>query len=187
MKTAMKTSLLAQAPNSQLVIIDMQEKLASVMPPEAMQQVIKNANVLLQAAKLLEIPTIFTEQYPKGLGKTCSQLSTDSIQAVEKTAFSCCDEPTFNRKLTSDRPQIVLAGMEAHICILQTAIALHAQGRQVFVAQDAVISRDPANKANALQRLQAAGVIISNTESIVFEWLGKAEGDAFKQISKLIR
>ncbi|MDZ4099457.1 MAG: isochorismatase family protein [Methylophilaceae bacterium] len=184
----MKTSLLVQAPNSQLVIIDMQEKLASVMPSEAMQQVIKNANVLLQTAKILEIPTIFTEQYPKGLGKTCSQLSSESIQVVEKTAFSCCDEPTFNRRLTSDKSQIVLAGMETHICILQTAMALHAQGRhQVFVAEDAVISRDPANKANALERLRNTGVIVSNTESIVFEWLGKAEGDAFKQISKLIR
>lgn len=184
----MKTSLISQAANSQLVIIDVQEKLASVMPQEAMQQVIKNANVLLQAAKLLEIPTIFTEQYPKGLGKTCSQLSADDSQVVEKTAFSCCDEPAFKRRLTSDKSQIVLAGMEAHICILQTAMALHAQGRhQVFVAEDAVISRDPANKANALQRLQAAGVIVSNTESIIFEWLGKAEGDVFKQISQLIR
>jgi nicotinamidase-related amidase len=184
----MKTHLISQASHSQLVIIDMQAKLASAMPEEAMQQVIKNANVLLQAAKLLEIPTILTEQYPKGLGKTCSQLATDSIQAVEKTAFSCCDEPTFNRKLTSDRPQIVLAGMEAHICVLQTALALHAEGRhQVFVAEDTVISRDPANQANALQRLRSAGIIISNMESIVFEWLGKAEGDAFKQISKLIR
>lgn len=184
----MKTSLISQASNSQLVIIDIQEKLASVMDAEAMEAVIKNCNILLQAAQLLEIPTIFTEQYPKGLGKTCSQLSTDDSSVVEKTAFSCCDEPTFNRKLTSDRPQIVMAGMETHICILQTALALNAQGRhQVFVAKDAVISRNPANKINALQRLQAAGVIVSNTESIVFEWLGKAEGEVFKQISLLIR
>lgn len=184
----MKTSLTSQASNSQLVIIDMQEKLASVMEANAMQAVIKNCNILLQAAKFLEIPSIFTEQYPKGLGKTCSQLSTDDIQVVEKTAFSCCDEPTFNRKLTSDKPQIVLAGMETHICILQTALALHTQGRhQVFVAEDAVISRSPENKANALHRLRSAGIIVSNTESIVFEWLGKAEGEAFKQISRLIR
>lgn len=182
----MKTSLLAQASSSQLVIVDMQQKLASVMAAEAMQAVIKNCNILLQAAKLLEIPTIFTEQYPKGLGKTCSELLlTEPV--VEKTVFSCCDEPTFNRKLTTDRPQIILAGMEAHICILQTAIALHTQGRQVFVVQDAVISRDPANKANALERLRSAGIIVSNTESIIFEWLAKAEGEAFKQISKLIR
>lgn len=185
----MKPSLISQAANSQLVIIDVQKKLASVMAAEAMQQLMKNCNILLQASASLEIPVIYTEQYPKGLGTTLPELLPllAANQRVEKTVFSCCDEPTFNRKLTSDRPQIVLAGMEAHICILQTALALHAQGRQVFVAEDAVISRNPANKANALARLDQAGVIVSNTESIVFEWLGKAEGEAFKQISRLIR
>jgi nicotinamidase-related amidase len=77
--------------------------------------------------------------------------------------------------------------MEAHICILQTALALQAMGRQVFVAEDAVLSRNASNKANAMSRLRHAGIIATNTESIVFEWLGKAEGDAFKQISRLIR
>jgi nicotinamidase-related amidase len=86
-----------------------------------------------------------------------------------------------------DRSQLVLAGMEAHICVIQTALDLLSAGKQVFVAEDAIISRDPANKANALARMREAGCIISNTESIVFEWLGKAEGDAFKAISKLIR
>ncbi|CAG0979785.1 nicotinamidase/pyrazinamidase [Methylophilaceae bacterium] len=185
----MKPSPISQAVNSQLVIVDMQERLSSAMPAEDMQQVLKNASILLQAARMLEIPAIHTEQYPKGLGVTKAELLPllTGSQRVEKTVFSCCDEPTFCRKLTSDRPQVVLAGMEAHICILQTALALHAQGRQVFVAEDAVISRNPIHKANALQRLRQAGVIVSNTESIVFEWLGKAEGDAFKQISKLIR
>src|SRR5690606_895159 len=128
----MKPSLISQAANSQLVVIDVQEKLAAVMAAEAMQQVIRNCNILLQAAAALEIPVIHTEQYPKGLGNTSPELQPllNTNQAVEKTAFSCCDEPTFNRKLTSDRPQIVLAGMEAHICILQTALALHAQGHQ---------------------------------------------------------
>jgi nicotinamidase-related amidase len=185
----MKSSQISQSANSQLVLIDLQERLAAVMQPEAMQQVLKHCSILLQAAKLLEIPQIYTEQYPKGLGATCAGLlpQLTEHQRVEKTAFSCCDEPTFCRKLTGDRPQVVLAGMEAHICILQTALALQAQGRQVFVAADAVISRNPEYKANALQRLCTAGVIVSNTESIVFEWLGRAEGDVFKQISKLVR
>lgn len=185
----MKLSLISEAANSQLVIIDVQEKLASAMAPEAMQLMMKNCRILLQASALLEIPVIHTEQYPKGLGTTSPELLPllEANQAVEKTVFSCCDEPTFNRKLTSDRPQIVLAGMEAHICILQTALSLHARGRQVFVAEDATISRNPANKINALERLRQAGVIVSNTESIVFEWLGNADGEAFKQISKLIR
>lgn len=189
----MKPSLISQAANSQLVIIDVQEKLAAAMAQDAMQQVLKNCGILLQAAALLEIPAIYTEQYAKGLGPTLTELlpllttgQAITNQPIAKTAFSCCDEPTFNRRLTGDRPQIILAGMEAHICILQTALALHALGRQVFVAEDAIISRSPANKANALARLEQAGVIVSNTESIVFEWLGKAEGPAFKPISKLI-
>jgi len=174
---------------SHLIIIDVQEKLASVMEADAMQSVSKHCGILLQAAKLLEVPALYTEQYPKGLGPTLSALEpylTD-IPKVEKTAFSCSDEPKFNRYLTSDRPQLILAGMEAHICILQTALSLIASNHQVFIVEDAILSRNPANKANAIQRLREAGCIITNTESVVFEWLKVAEGDAFKQISRLIR
>ena len=185
----MKPSLVSQRDHSQLVLVDVQARLAGVMPADAMAAVAKNCAILLQAAKLLEIPTIYTEQYPQGLGATLPELGShlSAAQRVEKIIFSCAKEPTFNRKLTSDRPQIILAGMEAHICILQTALDLLQSGHQVFVAEDAVISRNPLNKANALQRLSLAGVIVTNTESIVFEWLGSAQGDAFKQISKLVR
>jgi nicotinamidase-related amidase len=96
-------------------------------------------------------------------------------------------EAKVKRQLSRDHSQMVLAGMEAHICILQTAMDLMSMGKQVYVAEDAIISRQPANKANAIARMREAGCIISNTESIVFEWLGRAEGDAFKTISKLIR
>lgn len=184
----MQTHLICQAASSQLVVIDMQEKLANAMPAEGMQQVLKNSEILLQAAALLEVPVIHTEQYPKGLGPTCAELQPLLTQAaVIKTTFSCCDEPTFQRKLVGDRPQVVLAGMEAHICIVQTALALREQGRQVFVVEDAVLSRNAANKTNALTRLRQAGIVVSNTESVIFEWLGKAEGEAFKTLSKLIR
>lgn len=184
----MQAHLICQAASSQLVVIDMQERLASAMPAEGMQQVLKNSEILLQAAALLEVPVIHTEQYPKGLGPTCAELQPLLTQAaVSKTAFSCCDEPTFQRKLVGDRPQVVLAGMEAHICIVQTALALREQGRQVFVVEDAVLSRNAANKSNALTRLRQAGIVVSNTESVIFEWLGKAEGPAFKPVSQLIR
>lgn len=181
--------MIANRDSGHLVIIDMQEKLASAMPQETFHVVAKNCGILLQAASLLEIPVTYTEQYPKGLGTTIPELLPflSSSSPVEKTAFSCADEPRFCQQLATDRPQIILAGMEAHICVLQTALQLQQLGRQVYVAEDAIISRNPANKANALDRLRQAGIVISNTESIVFEWLGKAEGDAFKQISKLVR
>ena len=185
----MKNSLLTQRGQSRLAIIDMQAKLAGAMHTEAMQAVVKNCGILLKAAALLEIPSFYTEQYPQGLGHTMPELAEllSGKPGVTKVSFSCCAEPAFNRQLTSDRPQIILAGMEAHICILQTALELQEQGKQVFVAEDAVISRDPGNKANALARMRQAGIIVTNTESIAFEWLGVAEGDAFKQISRLIR
>lgn len=183
------TTALAQATLSRLVVIDMQEKIAGVMQAEPLGKVIRHCNTLLQAATLLEVPVLYTEQYPQGLGATLPVLAERLQHAprVEKTTFSCCAEPTFCRQLTGDRPQILLAGMEAHICVLQTALQLKELGHQVFVIEDAIISRDPVNKANAIARLRDHGITISNTESVVFEWLGKAEGEAFKQISRLIR
>lgn len=183
-----KVACMADRNQSQLVIVDMQTKLSSVMS-DHITGVIKNCAILLQSAALLEIPSIFTEQYPKGLGPTLPELYPYAAgkKVVEKTTFSCCGDPAFNRQLLGDHTQVILAGMEAHICVLQTALDLIAQGKTVFVLEDAVISRNPENKRNALNRMREAGVIISNTESLVFEWLGTAEGDAFKKISQLVR
>lgn len=192
-------NLIAKVTLSQLVVIDMQTRLAGIMPSNEMQAVVKNCSILLQAAKLLEVPAIVTEQYPQGLGVTVLELSAllDGKNPIEKITFSCAGEPKFNAKLTSDKSQVFLAGMETHICVLQTALGLlqsdnklqgaSKKSHQVFIAEDAVISRNANNKVNALARLRDAGCIISNTESIVFEWLGVAKGDAFKQISRLIR
>jgi nicotinamidase-related amidase len=181
--------LVSQRETSLLVIVDVQEKLSSVMDSVALAAIVKNCHILMQAAQLLEIPIICTEQYPQGLGATLPELAQDldAYPHIEKTCFSCFDSSPFRSRLRGDRPQIVLAGMEAHICVLQTALQLQESGKQVFVVEDAVISRNPANKANALLRLHQAGVIVSNTESVVFEWLKVAEGDAFKQISRLVR
>lgn len=174
---------------SQLVIIDMQTRLSAVMPTDPVQGVIKYAGILAQSAAMLDVPVLVTEQYPKGLGHTLPELAEHLHQAavIEKTAFSCLAEPKFERHLTRDHTQIVLAGMEAHICVLQTALDLLASGKQVFVVEDAVISRNPAHKMNAITRMREAGCIITNSESVLFEWLGKAEGEVFKAISKLIR
>lgn len=178
---------LNQESQSHLVIIDVQQKLCGVMDEAALAKVVKNCSILLQAAKLLNIPALHTEQYPKGLGATLPELSQHLGSPIEKTSFSCGDEPKFSAKLRGDRPQLILAGMEAHICVLQTALQLQASGKQVFVVEDAVISRNEDHCYNALQRLQHAGVIVTNTESVVFEWLKVAEGEAFKQISRLVR
>ena len=185
----MHAPLKADVTQSQFVMIDVQSRLASVMPTDALQTVVKNCSILAQTANMLDISILLTEQYPQGLGHTVPELSAliPDVSPIEKIVFSCVAEPRFNRQLTRDRSQIILAGMEAHICIVQTALDLIAAGKQVFIVEDAVISRNPANKTNAIARMREAGCIITNTESVAFEWLGAANGDAFKAVSKLIR
>ena len=174
---------------SQLVIIDMQAKLASAMPSETMQSVAKNCSILAQASQLLAVPVIVTEQYPQGLGETIVDIQSHlpNSKAIAKMAFSACGEPKFNQQLQRENSHIILVGMEAHICVLQTALDLVEAGKTVFVVEDAVLSRTAANKANAIARLRHAGCVISNTESVLFEWLGNANHQAFKAVSKLIR
>lgn len=185
----MNRATLADRADSQLVLIDTQEKLCAVMPGAVLPAVLRNCSILLQAAKLLDIPTVHTEQYPKGLGATLPELAQwlPAGTCIEKTSFSCCEESAFCDHLDDTRRQVILTGMEAHVCVLQTALQLQEMGRQVFVVEDAVISRNPAHLANAMARLRQAGVIVSTAESVVFEWLKVAEGDAFKQIARLIR
>jgi nicotinamidase-related amidase len=173
---------LVRAADSALVVIDIQERLASVMP--ARESVVRATGILLQAAARLEIPVWFSEQYPKGLGSTVAEIAAvlpEGARRIEKTCFSAGGE------LPLTRPQVVLAGMEAHVCVLQTALELAAAGREVFVVADAICSRTEANHANALARLQGAGVVVTNSESVVFEWLRDAGNEHFRAISKLIR
>jgi nicotinamidase-related amidase len=173
---------LARAEDSALVVIDIQERLASAMP--ARDAVVRATGILLEAAARLDIPVWFTEQYPKGLGSTVAELAArlpEGARRIEKTSFSAC------AALPLTRPQVVLAGMEAHVCVLQTALELAAAGRDVFVAADAICSRTETNYANALARMHSASVVVTNTESVVFEWLRDAANEHFRVLSKLIR
>ncbi len=179
----------AKVLQSQLVIIDVQEKLCNVMAEAEMQVVNKNCSTLAQAATMLDVPMVVTEQYPERLGNTTPEIAQyiGHASPIAKTAFSACAEPKFKSYLQRDKSHVVLVGLEAHICVLQTAMDLLAAGKKVFVVEDAIISRNPDNKRNALARLAAAGCIVTNTESAVFEWLGNANHPAFKDVSKLIK
>ena len=181
--------MIASKNKSQLVLVDMQEKLASVMPKEVINKIIRRCELLFTVAQKLEIPSIITEQYPQGLGPTLPSIKTFVNEAsyIEKKAFACTDDAIFNRYLIRTKPQVFLIGMEAHICILQTALGLIKAGKEVFVIEDAVVSRNILNKQNALGRLKSAGCIITNVESVVFEWLGSSENPIFKEISPLIK
>jgi nicotinamidase-related amidase len=173
---------LLRAADSELVVVDIQERLAAVMPTR--DAVVRAVGILLEAAARLNIPVRVSEQYPKGLGRTVAEVATQAPQdatKAEKTAFSACGA------LPVERRQVVLTGMETHVCVLQTALELAVEGREVFVVADAVCSRTEANYNNALARMQAAGVVVTNTESVLFEWLRDAAHPEFRTISKLIR
>ena len=181
--------LLANANNSHLLVIDVQTRLTQVMSDR--KSLLQNCEILIHAAKLLEIPITVTEQYPKGIGTTEPQLSNalaSHYLPVEKTCFSSCASDEFSLRINQDgKPQMILCGIESHICVLQTTMDLLQTGKQVFVVADAVDSRSKDNKKLALDRMQQAGAIITNTESIVFEWLKDAKHAQFKAISALIR
>lgn len=180
-------SLLCERDGSQLLVVDVQERLAGAMPAETMARVEKQIGILLTAGRTLNIPSLHTEQYPQGLGHTLPDLQEQLGNPLEKTCFACTGAAGFEQRLDTGRRQIILCGIEAHICVLQTAMALLEQDYQVFVVQDGVCSRNPANQRNALERLQQAGAIVTNTESVLFEWLRDASDPDFRTLSKLIR
>ncbi len=178
---------LCNAEQSLLLIVDMQNRLSAVMPEVDAQMVLDNCKNLMHAAGILNIPVLLTEQYPKGLGPTDSRLTErfpERCRILEKTGFSCCASKSFNQALADSHcSQVILAGQESHVCVLQTAMSLLHQGLQVFVVEDAVCSRKAGHKYYALQRMQQQGAIISNYESVLFEWLKDASHPAFKSIA----
>lgn len=183
---------LCQARYSQLLIIDAQERLAAHMPKSDLSIATCNINRLVDAAKLLGVPIINTEQNSQGLGGTIESIRQNlpqDINTTDKTCFSCCTAGAFERDLTEEenRKQVILVGMESHICILQTASGLQHWGYQVFVVADAVTSRNPANRDNALERMRHCGIQVTNTESVAFEWLGDSSHDRFRAVSTLFK
>lgn len=181
---------MADSKNSVLMVIDIQERLTTAMPKGVRDRVIEQVNVLLTAADCLSVPVVVTEQYPKGLGHTEAPILEklpSEAPVIEKTLFSSAQVSEVSDYLTKTGcKQVFLTGMETHICVLQTALDLLKQGYEVFVVEDAVSSRAKGNQFNALQRLRLAGAVITNVESVLFEWLGDASHPSFKKLAKLI-
>ena len=171
-----------------LLIIDIQEKILAVMnDPE---RVVKNTFNLIKGFKTLNIPIFYTEQYPKGLGPTTMPLlkELEGLSPIQKMSFSCSGVPNFfTRLIDNNVAQVVVAGIEGHVCVQQTVLDLLSNGFQVDVAADAVSSRKETDYNIALRRMQAHGAEITTSESILFELLTFAGTDEFKEISKIIR
>ncbi|GAB4482440.1 MAG: hydrolase [Thermodesulfovibrionales bacterium] len=171
-----------------LLVVDIQERLAVVM--EEKQKVVDNTNHLIEAAKLLEVPVVVTEQYPKGLGPTVPEVKSvlQTYAPIEKITFSCCGEGSFRKALAeTGRKTVILVGMETHVCVLQTCIDLLADGYTVHCVDDAVCSRKKDNFRTAIEYMRNAGAVITCTETVLFQLLVKAGSEAFKTISKRIR
>lgn len=174
-----------QRNTSFLLMIDIQERLAPAID-QSDALIARNA-WLLQIAKELSVPIVVSEQYPKGLGATVTALQEHLTEAtyIEKTHFSLVAEDGVTAQLRAlQRPQVVVTGTEAHVCVLQSALQLQAAGFQVFIVADAVGSRLSSNKELALQRMRNAGCVIVSSEMVAFEWLHKSATDEFRHISK---
>ena len=169
---------------SLLCVIDVQERLVPAMAEG--DRVISRCGRLAEAARLLGVASILTEQYPKGIGPTVPALAAALPPPLSKMAFSCCGGMGFVASIPAGVVAVVLCGLETHVCVAQTAIDLVAAGFTVFVAVDAVASRHAIDHETALRRLEQAGVALTTTEAVLFEWCGSAENPAFQAVRKLV-
>ena len=173
---------------SSLVVVDVQGKLAELMHDK--ESLFKNIEILIASAKILEIPIIWCQQTPKAIGVTIPRIARllSDNEPVDKAAFSCFAHQPFADKLKSlNRPQVLLCGIETHICIYQTAADLLNAGYHVEAIADAVSSRTPQNKKIGLKRIKKIGANLNSTEMALFELLKTADHPKFKQIVKLIK
>lgn len=172
-----------------IAVIDVQERLFAVMPEEARDLLERNVVVLLEAARRFAIPVVVSEQYPRGLGPTVPRIAAaleavPDVRRIEKLDFALTDAPGFD---ALGRDQWIVAGMECHICVWQTVRGLRRRGLAVHVLTDAVTSRTHANQQVGLDLARGAGAILTSTETVVFDLLGRAGSDDFKALSKLIK
>ncbi len=171
-----------------LLIIDIQEKILAVMQDP--DSVINNTLKLIKGFKVLNIPIFYTEQYPKGLGPTSQHLlkELEGLSAIQKMSFSCSGAGNFFTRLKDNNvSQVVIAGIESHVCVQQTALDLVANGFQVDVVADAISSRKENDYKFAIERMRNNGIEISTTETVLFELLNICGTEEFKEISKIVK
>ena len=170
-----------------LLVIDIQDRLVPAM--KYGEQVIRNTNTIISFAKNLGVPIIVTEQYPKGLGKTVSEVSNnlEEPSTYEKTTFSGYTSEVSSALKNLERKKIIITGMETHVCVFQTVRDLLADGYQVFVVGDAVCSRTKENYLNGLFLMSSMGAVVTNTETVFFDLMKEAGTPLFRELSKLIK
>ncbi len=186
---AIKDKFFLDRDKAVLVVIDVQEKLCRAMDETVLGKLTVNISILQEAARELGIPMVATEQYVKGLGETlCGLKEKLDAPALEKMTFSCCGETPFPERLKElGRKQVIVTGMETHVCVLQTVLELLDAGYCVHLVKDAVMSRRKENWQVGVKGAQAAGAVITSTEAALFQLLRVAGTEEFKKLSKLVR
>lgn len=178
-----------KAEESMALVIDFQERLVPVI--QGKDELIQNTKILIKGLRTLQIPTLVTQQYSKGLGMTVSELTGiygEEFHYEDKITFSCAEDEIIMRRIEeSGRRNIIVCGIEAHICVLQTVIDLLAKGYQVILVEDCIGSRRESDRFVGIKRAIAEGAIPATYESILFELTRVAKTDTFKQISNLIK
>ena len=167
-----------------LVVVDLQERLLPAIHDR--ERVVGNAKLLLRLARTVDVPVVLTTQYKKGLGDLVPEVTAlaPETPALDKVSFGCFGDPAFLERpgTLNGRDQLVVSGVETHICVAQTVLGALDKGYSVHVASDAVGSRTPDNRAVGLSRMEAAGAVLSSTEMAVYELLGRSDSDAFKKM-----
>jgi len=173
--------------DSVLFVVDYQDKLLPAIHDA--DRWVEAARRMIEAAKVLDVPILLTEQYPPGLGRTCSALSEalGDVQPIEKTLFSACVPAVVDRLRELARPNVIVVGIEAHVCVQQTVLDLLRAGYTVYLCADAVGSRRPLDRDTAIDRCRQGGAIVTTTESATFELLGEAGTEQFKRILKIVK
>jgi nicotinamidase-related amidase len=174
--------------NSLLVVIDIQGNLAQAMHDKT--ALFENLKKIIKGAQILNVPIIVTEQIPEKLGATIPELAGlfPDFKPIPKTSFSCWGEKAFAEKLkASGRKQILLAGIESHVCVYQTALELKSIGYEVYLAADCLSSRTAENKSIAIARMTAEGVKLTSTEMFLFELMKTAKVEKFREITKVVK
>jgi nicotinamidase-related amidase len=177
------------AGNAVLVVIDIQERLVPAMPQDVYLRLRNTVRMLVDGAGLFGLPVVTTEQYPKGIGHTVPELA-DACKGtvVEKVSFGCCGEPNFLAALKkTGRSQVIITGMEAHVCVYQTVLGLLEDGYNVHLVRDAICSRSKIDYVAAVANAGQAGAVVTTAETVLFQLLQKSTHEQFRAVSKLVK
>jgi len=170
-----------------VLVVDIQEKLLPAI--DGAEMCAAAAGRMIEAGRVLELPVLVTEQYPAGLGPTCAAIraAIGDVTPVVKTRFSACVDELVQQMVRLSRRQVIVVGIEAHVCVQQTVLDLLRTGYLPYVCADAVSSRRAVDRETALHRMRQAGAIVTTTESAIFELLGQAGTEQFKRILKFVK